>query len=94
MKSQNLAANDHNMTTSTRPDEPAETDKNGPSFAEIRQRALEIHLERGGDDSDLENYLGDWLQAERELREKYNKGLAINTKDEAEGGTNASPTEK
>lgn len=44
-----------------------------PTLAEIRQRALEIHLKRGGDDSDLENYLGEWLQAERELQEKYNK---------------------
>jgi hypothetical protein len=73
MKSQNLATNDHSVTTTTRSDEPAERDKNGPSLAEIRQRALEIHLERGGDDSDLENYLDDWLQAARELQEKYNK---------------------
>jgi len=33
---------------------------------------LEIHVEHG-DGSDLENYLDKWLQAERELQEKYNK---------------------
>jgi hypothetical protein len=41
---------------------------NGPSPEEIRHRAYEIHLERGGIhgwDQD------DWLQAERELLEKY-----------------------
>jgi hypothetical protein len=40
----------------------------GPSLEEIRHRAYEIHLERGcvhGCDQD------DWLQAERELLEKY-----------------------
>jgi len=73
MKSRNLATNDQNMTTSNRPDDPEERDKNGPSLAEIRQRTLEIHVERGGDDRDLENYLDEWLQAERELRERHNK---------------------
>jgi hypothetical protein len=73
LKSRNLATNDHNMTTSNRSDDPEERDKNGPSLTEIRQRALEIHVERGGDDRDLENYLAEWLQAERELQEKYNK---------------------
>jgi len=73
MKSRNLATNDQNMTTSNRSDDPEERDKNGPSLTEIRQRALEIHVERGGDDRDLENYLAEWLQAERELQEKYNK---------------------
>jgi hypothetical protein len=40
----------------------------GPSVDEIRQRAYELHLERGcvhGRDQD------DWLQAERDLAEKY-----------------------
>jgi hypothetical protein len=73
MKSRNLASNDQNTTSSSRSDDPEERDKNGPSLTEIRQRALEIHVERGGDGSDLENYLDDWLQAERELQEKYNK---------------------
>ena len=73
MKSRNLASNDQNMTTSNWSDDPEERDKNGPSLTEIRQRALEIHVERGGDGCDLENYLDDWLQAERELQEKYDK---------------------
>jgi hypothetical protein len=38
-----------------------------PTFEEIRKRAFEIHIERGGiHGSDLD----DWLQAERELKEK------------------------
>ena len=47
--------------------QPAES----PSREEIRQRAYEIHIERGGghgQDTD------DWLQAERELRAKYRAG--------------------
>jgi hypothetical protein len=36
-------------------------DKNAPSLAEIRERAFEIHIERGD--------LDDWLQVERELQE-------------------------
>jgi hypothetical protein len=39
-----------------------------PSWGEIRKRAYELHLERGcvhGLDQD------DWLQAERELMDKY-----------------------
>ena len=50
-----------------------ERSQNGPSVAEIRRRALEIHINHGGHSRDLEDYLDDWLQAERELREKYNK---------------------
>jgi hypothetical protein len=73
MKSRNLATNDQNMTTSNRSDIPEEKDKNEPSLTEIRQRALEIHVERGGDGCDLEDYLDDWLQAERELQEKYKR---------------------
>jgi Protein of unknown function (DUF2934) len=46
----------------------AEEKNGGPSPAEIRQRAFEIHIERGGiHGCDLD----DWLQAERELQEKY-----------------------
>ena len=45
-----------------------ESRNNGSSLAEIRERAFEIHLERGGiHGCDLD----DWLQAERELKEKY-----------------------
>jgi hypothetical protein len=40
-----------------------------PSEDEIRQRAFEIHVTRGGTHgSDVD----DWLQAERELNGKYN----------------------
>jgi hypothetical protein len=47
-----------------------ESGKSEPPLAEIRQRAFEIHIERGGiHGCDLE----DWLQAERELKEKYNQ---------------------
>jgi Protein of unknown function (DUF2934) len=49
---------------------PEESGKNEPPLAEIRQRAFEIHIERGGiHGCDLD----DWLQAERELRERYSK---------------------
>jgi hypothetical protein len=41
--------------------------KKAPTPEEIRKRAFEIHIERGGiHGCDLE----DWLQAERELRKK------------------------
>jgi len=70
MKSPNLAPN---MPTGVRSSVPVETSRNGPSFAEIRQRAREIHIERGGHVCDIDNYLDQWLQAERELQEKYNK---------------------
>jgi len=44
--------------------------RSSPSTEEIRQRAFEIYMERGGiHGCELE----DWLQAERELRERYNK---------------------
>jgi Protein of unknown function (DUF2934) len=44
--------------------------RSSPSTEEIRQRAFEIYMERGGiHGCELE----DWLQAERELQEKYNK---------------------
>jgi hypothetical protein len=45
-----------------------ERSKSAPTPAEIRQRAFEIHIERGGiHGCDLD----DWLQAERELQEKF-----------------------
>ena len=47
-----------------------ESRNNRPTLAEIRERAFEIHIERGGiHGCDLD----DWLLAERELQEKYNK---------------------
>jgi hypothetical protein len=43
--------------------------KNAPAAEEIRKRAFEIPIERGGiHGCDLD----DWMQAERELQEKYN----------------------
>ena len=55
-----------------RPDVPEERGKNVPSMDEIHRRMLEIHTEHGDHDYDLDEYLDEWLQAERELREKYN----------------------
>jgi hypothetical protein len=45
-----------------------------PTFEQIRTRAFEIHVERGG----IHGFdLDDWLQAERELLDEYaNKGKA------------------
>ncbi len=73
MKSPNLATETQNMPTGIRSSVPGETSRNGPSFAEIRQRAREIHIERGGHVCDMDNYLDEWLHAKRELQEKYNK---------------------
>jgi hypothetical protein len=42
-----------------------------PSPDEIRQRAFELHLESGGSHG---RDLDDWLQAERELKEKWQAG--------------------
>jgi Protein of unknown function (DUF2934) len=71
MKSQNLETNTQNTpSTICRSDVLEEKGQNGPTLAEIRHRAFEIHIERGGiHGCDL----GDWLQAERELQEKYSK---------------------
>lgn len=42
--------------------------KDGPTPEEIRQRAFEIHIERGGiHGCDLD----DWVQAEREVQQKH-----------------------
>jgi hypothetical protein len=71
MKSQNLETNTQNTpSTISRSDVLEEKGQNGPTLAETRRRAFEIHIERGGiHGCDL----SDWLQAERELQEKYNK---------------------
>jgi Protein of unknown function (DUF2934) len=70
MKSRNLATDAQNMPRGVDPDVPAERGNHGPSATEIRQRAFEIHIERGGiHGCDLD----DWMQAERELLEKYSK---------------------
>jgi hypothetical protein len=73
MNAENPATNARN----TRPrgvgaDVPEEIGKRVPTLAEIHRRALEIHIERGGHGCDLDNYLDEWLQAERELQGKYN----------------------
>jgi hypothetical protein len=70
MKSRNLITDPRNMRGSVvpPPELPEEGQKNGPSPAEIRKRAFEIHVERGGiHGCDL----NDWLEAERELQQKY-----------------------
>jgi hypothetical protein len=59
MKSQNPGTNAENIPRSIlQSNVPEESRRNGPSLAQIRERAFEIH---------------DWLLAERELQEKYNK---------------------
>jgi Protein of unknown function (DUF2934) len=69
MKSRHVFTNTESMPKLVSQSDIAEEEKNsGPSPAEIRQRAFEIHIERGGiHGCDLD----DWLQAERELRERY-----------------------
>ena len=70
MKSRNLTTDVQNMTRGAQPDVTEERGSKGPSSTEIRQRAFEIHIERGGiHGCDLD----DWMQAERELLEKYAK---------------------
>ena len=71
MKSRNLPTDAQNVPRGVQTDVLEEKGgKNGPSPAEIRQRAFEIHIEPGGiHGCDLD----DWMQAERELQEKYNK---------------------
>ncbi|HXN27286.1 MAG TPA: DUF2934 domain-containing protein [Candidatus Acidoferrales bacterium] len=69
MKSQHLRTDPWNTRGRPVAPEVAEDEqKNGPSPAEIRKRAFEIHVERGGiHGCDL----NDWLEAERELQQKY-----------------------
>ena len=45
-----------------------ETSNSAPTPEQIRERAFEIHIERGGIHG---CELDDWIQAERELQEKY-----------------------
>jgi hypothetical protein len=69
MKSQNLIMDPRNTRGRIVPPEVPEDERNnGPSPAEIRKRAFEIHVKRGGiHGCDL----NDWLEAERELHQKY-----------------------
>ena len=73
MKAQNLATNAQDMPTAIGSDVQDERGKNVPTLDEIHRRALEIHIEHGGHGYDLHEYLNEWLQAERVLREKYNR---------------------
>ena len=74
MKLRNQATNAQNTGPSRfRSDVPEERGKNVATLDEIRGRALEIHIEHGDNSYDLDEYLDEWLQAERELREKYNR---------------------
>ena len=73
MKLRDQATNVQNTRPSCfRVDVPEERGKNVPTLDEIHRRAHEIHVERGSHGHDLDEYLDEWLQAERELREKYN----------------------
>jgi hypothetical protein len=70
MKSHNVVANVGSTSKSVAQSNvtEVETPKSRPTREEIRQRAYEIHIERGGiHGCDLD----DWLQAERELEQKY-----------------------
>jgi hypothetical protein len=68
MKSRNLSTDVQNMTRGVQPDVTEERCNKGPSATEIRRRAFEIHIERGGiHGCDLD----DWMQAERGLQKKY-----------------------
>jgi hypothetical protein len=77
MKSQNLIPDPWNTRGPIVPPEvPEDEQRSGPSRAEIRRRAFEIHVERGGiHGCDL----NDWLEAERELQQKY-KNIAKDAK--------------
>jgi hypothetical protein len=74
MKLPDQATNAQNARPSSfQSDVPEERGKNVPTPDEINRRVLEIHIEHGGHGYDLDEYLDEWLQAERELREKYNR---------------------
>jgi hypothetical protein len=74
VKSQNPTTDAHNMPRGIhRSHVPEGKGKNVPTLDEIHRRRLEIHVERGDHDYDLDEYLDEWLQAERELREKHNR---------------------
>ena len=88
MDSQNLVTNGQNMPAGAPSDMPEETGKNGPSLAEIHERALEIHVKRGGHFCDLDNYLDEWMQAERELKEKYKTSNDEGAKNKSDGCQN------
>jgi len=59
-----------NVVSSSETTPKAVANSAAPSVEQIAQRAFEIHVERGGIHG---RDLDDWLQAERELKEKYGK---------------------
>ena len=73
MKSQNPTTNAQNLSRWIHRWDVPEGGKNVPTLDELRRRAFEIHIEHGNQSYDLDNFLDDWLQAERELRKKYNE---------------------
>ena len=80
MQLPNLASKAQNVPTGIRSGLPEETSKNGPSFAEIHERARAIHIERGDHVCDMDSYLDEWLQAEHELQEKYKRSFTSKTR--------------
>jgi len=73
MKSEKEAINAEASATTVVRTENAQREqgKGGPTPEEIRRRAFEIHIERGGiHGCDLD----DWMQAEHELQEKHKNG--------------------
>jgi hypothetical protein len=78
VKSQNPTRSAQNLLRGIHgSDVPEEKGKSVPTLDEIRQRASEIHIEHGGiHGCDLD----DWLQAEDELKAKYNKNRDPGTK--------------
>ena len=73
-KSPNAAKNAKDLPTRIAVSGDAEANsRKMPTLDEVRQRAAEIHNERGGHAGDIDGYLDAWLQADCELREKYNE---------------------
>lgn len=69
MKSKSVAAVAENLEREVAQSEETRPQPlNSPSLEEIEWRAYEIHIDRGGPHG---HDLDDWLQAERELMEKY-----------------------
>jgi hypothetical protein len=69
MKSKSVAAGAENSDREVAQSEETRPQPlNSPSLDEIQRRAYEIHIDRGGPHG---HDLDDWLQAERELMEKY-----------------------
>ena len=83
MRPQDLKTNTQNTPRIIyRSDVPEEKGKNVPTWDEIHRRAQELHIERGDHDCDLNDYLDEWLQAERELQEEYNQSNGAGPKNE------------